>query len=289
MDSKILRHQTAKILGTEIFYRVAGHPGNPAVLLLHGFPSSSAMFKSLMLSLSDRFYLIAPDYPGFGFSAFPGRKEFEYTFANIARHIDGLINQLVINHFAVYLHDYGCPIGLRICLMNPKRIMGLIVQNGNAYEEGLGPQWDETRDYWADPTPEKAKKAAAFLTEKGTKDQYVSGLPQDMQAAIAPELYILDWHIMSQPGRVAMQLALNTDYQDNIKMYPQFHNYFKTYQPPALILWGRYDPFFDIQEAYCYERDLKNSSLHILEGGHMALETNFHAVSDLMGAFLESI
>lgn len=289
MDFRSLQHRTASISGTGIFYRTAGNPDNPAILLLHGFPSSSLMFKSLMLSLSGRYYLIAPDYPGFGFSAFPNPSEFEYTFANITRHIDGLVRYLDLKRFAVYLHDYGCPIGLRLCLMEPGCITGIIVQNGNAYEEGLGPQWDETRDYWENPTPEKEKKVAAFLSKEGTQEQYLSGLPDDIKETIGPELYTLDWYIMSRPGRVAMQLALNTDYRDNVRMYPQFHDYFKNFHPPALILWGRYDPFFDIEEAYCYKRDLKNSELHILEGGHKALETNFHEVRDLVRSFLDNI
>lgn len=290
MDGHLhILHKTIEVEGTEIFYRVAGNPENPAVLLLHGFPSSSVMFKGLMQSLCDKYYLIAPDYPGFGFSAFPDPESFDYTFANFANCIAAFTDKLQLKHFGIYLHDYGCPIGLRVCLKMPGRITGLIIQNGNAYEEGLGPQWDETRDYWANPTPEKEKKIMAFLSEDGTRDQYLAGLPDEMKERIAPELYTLDWDIMSKPGRVAMQLALNTDYQYNVTMYTEFQRYFKEHQPQAIIIWGRHDPFFEIDEVYCYKRDLPDATVHVLEGGHMALETNFEEVKLLVSAFLEKL
>lgn len=285
----MLLHKKISISGTEIFYRTAGKPEHPAILLLHGFPSSSVMFKSLMLSLSERFYLVAPDYPGFGFSSFPDPEKFDYTFANMANCMESFVNELGLKRFSIYLHDYGCPIGLRLCLKMPERIESIIVQNGNAYQEGLGPQWDETKDYWENPTPEKEKKIAAFLSEEGTRDQYFKGLPEDLKETVGPELYTLDWLIMSQPKRVSMQLALNTDYRDNVRMYPEFQQYFREHKPPALILWGKYDPFFSLEEAYCFQRDFLQAEIHILEGGHMALETNFYEVRALLYDFLSRI
>ena len=290
MENKLaLLHRTITINGVDIFYRIAGDPANPALLLLHGLPTSSLMFKSLMLALSDRYYLIAPDFPGFGFSGFPDPKNFDYTFDNFAQIMEGLVNELKLEKFAVYMHDYGCNVGMRLCMSIPERINGIIVQDGNSYEEGHSAQWDAPKQYWENPTPEKEGEIFAFLTEEGTKDQYLRGLPEDVQETIGPENYIVDWYVMSQPGRVAMQKALNIDYKNNIALFPKIQEYLKKRQPRALIIWGKYDAYFEVEEAYCYHRDLKDSELHILEGGHKLLETNFHEVRDLVAGFMERI
>lgn len=281
-----LLNKTIMIDGVEIFYREAGDPVNPSILLLHGFPSSSVMFKNLMIALGDKYHLVAPDYPGFGFSSFPKRSELEYSFANIADYLHRFVEKIKLGSFTIYLHDYGCPIGLRLCVNHPERIEGIIVQNGNAYKEGIGPQWDEVKDYWANPTEEKKRKVSAFLTEEGVKDQYYSGLTEDLKKRVSPELWMLDWQFMKRPGNIEMQFELNCDYKSNMEMYPVFQEYFRQYQPPALVIWGKYDVFFDVAEAECYRRDLPEAEVYILEGGHMALETNFEEVVKLINDWM---
>lgn len=192
-------NRTVSINGIDLFYREAGEKTNPSILLLHGFPTSSVMFKNLMTALSSRYHLIAPDYPGFGFSSFPDKKSFKYSFDNIASHINAFTEEIGLRSFTIYLHDYGCPIGLRICMKHPEKIEGIIVQNGNAYEEGIGAQWNETKDYWNHPTPEKKKKVSAFLSENGIKSQYTSGLLEKHLNRISPELWMLDWELMQRP------------------------------------------------------------------------------------------
>lgn len=279
-------NKSIKVDGIDIFYREAGDRKNPSLLLLHGFPTSSVMFKNLMIALSDRFYLVAPDYPGFGFSAFPDRDLFEYSFKNISAYIDKFTDAIDLKFFTIYLHDYGCPIGLRLCINHPEKIEKIIVQNGNAYDEGIGPQWDEYIDYWQNPTPEKKAKVTGFLSEEGIKMQYIAGLPEELLPTVSPELWILDWDLMKRPGNIDMQFELNCDYKNNIEMFPAFQDYFRTHQPPALIIWGKYDVFFGVEEAYCYKRDLPNAQTHVIDGGHWALETNFDEVLNLINNFL---
>lgn len=286
MGRQIL-NKSINVDGIDIFYREAGDRKNPSLLLLHGFPTSSVMFKNLMIALSDKFYLVAPDYPGFGFSAFPDRDIFEYSFRNISAYIDKFTCEIDLNSFTVYLHDYGCPIGLRLCVDHPEKIERIIVQNGNAYDEGIGPQWDETIDYWQNPTTEKKAKVAGFLSEEGIRMQYTAGLPEELLTDnISPELWMLDWELMKRPGNIDMQFELNCDYQNNIKMFPVFQDYFRTHQPPALIIWGKYDVFFGVEEAYCYQRDLHNAQTYVIPGAHMVLETNFDEVLNLINNFL---
>lgn len=281
-----ITNKKIQINGVNIFYREAGDKKKPAILLLHGFPSSSVMFKNLMYTLCDDFYLVAPDYPGFGFSDFPDPKEFEYSFRNIASIIHAFTDKINLKEFVVYLHDYGCPIGLRLCIKSPFKIKGIIVQNGNAYDEGIGPEWNETKDYWENPTPEKKQKVAAFLSQEGTKFQYTGGLPEHLLEKLSPELWLLDWHFLNRPGNIEMQMTLNTDYKNNMEMYPAFQEYFRKNQPPALIIWGKYDIFFNVKEAKCYKQDLPNAKIHIVDGGHKALETNFKEVVTLVATFL---
>jgi pimeloyl-ACP methyl ester carboxylesterase len=281
-------NRTIAVDGVDIFYREAGDRKNKSLLLLHGFPTSSVMFKNLMTALSDRFHLIAPDYPGFGFSGFPDKGSFEYTFKNIAAYINRFTEAIDLKSFTIYLHDYGCPVGLRICVDHPEKIERIIVQNGNAYLEGIEPVWDEIRDYWKHPTEEKKKKVYAFLSEEGTKAQYTAGLPDELLTRVSPETWILDWERMSRPGNLDMQFELNCDYENNIEMFPVFQNYFRTSQPPALVIWGKYEVYFDVAEAPCYKKDLSNAQVHILDGGHMVLETNFDEVLKLISNFMSS-
>lgn len=281
-----LYNKTVTVDGVDVFYREAGESTNPSLLLLHGFPTSSIMFKNLMIALSDRFHLVAPDYPGFGFSAFPDPNEFEYSFENISACISRFTEAIHLTSFTVYLHDYGCSIGLRICVNNPEKIERLIVQNGNAYMEGIGPQWDETRDYWEHPTEEKKQKVAAFLSEEGIRTQYTAGLPEELLDRMSPENWIIDWDNMKRPGNLDMQFALNCTYKSNLDMFPVFQEYFRVHQPRAIVIWGKYDVFFDVDEALCYKRDLPQVQTHILDGGHWALETNFDEVLNLISRFM---
>jgi pimeloyl-ACP methyl ester carboxylesterase len=284
--SRQLSNKTVTVDGVDIFYREAGETTSPSLLLLHGFPASSVMFKNLMIALSDRFHLVAPDYPGFGFSAFPGQDQFEYSFENISAWIIKFVETIRLKSFTIYLHDYGCPIGLRLCMNKPEKIEGIIVQNGNAYMEGIGPQWDETRDYWEHPTEEKKQKVAAFLSEEGVRTQYTDGLPEELLGRVSPENWILDWERMKRPGNLEMQFALNCTYKSNLDLFPAFQEYFRVHQPRAIVIWGRYDVFFDVAEAFCYKRDLPQVQTHILDGGHWALETNFSEVLDLISRFM---
>jgi pimeloyl-ACP methyl ester carboxylesterase len=281
-------NRSVKVDGVDIFYREAGDKKSPSLLLMHGFPSSSLMFKNLMTALSDRYHLVAPDYPGFGFSAFPDKDRFEYSFANIAACINKFTDEIGLKSFTIYLHDYGAPLGLRICVSHPEKIEGIIIQDGNAYKEGNGPQWDETIAYWKNPTPEKREKVYAFLSEEGTKAQYTTGFPEEQLSRMSPELWILDWERMKRPGNLEMQYELNCDYITNFDMFPAFQEFFRVHQPPALIIWGKHDIYFNVDEAHCYKRDIPNAQVHILDGGHKVLETNFDEVLELISNFLAS-
>ncbi len=284
--SRQIFNKTITVDGVDIFYREAGDPKHPSLLLLHGFPTSSVMFKNLMTALSDEYHLVAPDYPGFGFSAFPDKDSFEYTFKNIAAYINKFTEAIGLKTYTIYLNDYGCPIGLRICVDHPEKIDRIIVQNGNTYI--VEPQWSEMLDYWAHPTEEKKKKVYAFLSAEGTKEQYYAGLSEELQTKISPEAWILDWERMSRPGNLEMQYELNCDFKSNLEMFPVFQQYFRTHQPPALIIWGKHDVYFDVAEAPYYKRDLPDAQVHILDGGHMALETNFDEVLELIRNFMSS-
>jgi pimeloyl-ACP methyl ester carboxylesterase len=280
-----IHNNTISIDGINIFYREAGDKSNPAILLLHGFPTSSVMFKNLMIALANRFHLVAPDYPGFGFSDFPNKEQFEYSFSNISAYINKFTDAINLQSFTIYLHDYGAPIGLPLCVNHPEKIKGIIVQNGNAYDEGAGPQWDEIKDYWQNPTPEKKAKVYAFLSEEGTKSQYYAGVPEELLSTVSPETWMLDWDLMKRPGNLDMQYELNCCFKHHFEMFPAYQAYFRTYQPPALIIWGKHDPYFSVAEAYCYKRDLPKAQVHIIEGSHMVLETNFDEVVKLISTF----
>lgn len=283
--SRQIFNRSVKVDGIDIFYREAGDRKNPSLLLLHGFPTSSVMFKNLMTALSDRFHLVAPDYPSFGFSAFPGKDRFEYSFRNISAYMYRFTDEIGLKSFTIYLHDYGCPIGLRICVNHPEKIERIIVQNGNAYLEGIEGIWDEIRDYWDHPTEEKRQKVYAFISAEGTKSQYTAGLPEDLLDRVSPETWMLDWERMSRPGNPEVQFELNCTYKSNIEMFPAFQEYFRTHRPPALIMWGKYEPYYNVKEAYCYKRDLPDAQIHIIDGSHMLLETNFDEVLNLINNF----
>lgn len=286
VDEQRLRYARADVDGAGIFYREAGPRDAPVVLLLHGFPSSSHMFRNLIPALADRYHVIAPDYPGFGQSDFPPTSRFDYSFAGYARLLERFTRQLGIQRYALYVQDYGAPIGYRLALLAPERVSALIIQNGNAYEAGLSQAWDPLKAYWRHPTATNREVLRGWLVESGIREQYVGGLPPHLAERISPDTWTLDWALLARPGNVEMQLGLFADYAGNVALYPRIQEYFREYQPPALIAWGRHDPFFTVAGATAYLRDLKNAELHLLDAGHFALETHGDEIAALIRDFL---
>ncbi len=279
-------HRTMDIGGLEIFYREAGPVEAPTVLLLHGFPTSSHMFRNLIPLLADRFHVIAPDYPGFGASSMPTPQEFDYTFDNLADVVDQLVTRLGIEKYSIYLMDYGAPVGYRLAVQHPERVQALIIQNGNAYDEGLREFWDPIKAYWKDRTPEQGEALRdALLTLEATKWQYTNGVRE--VAAISPDNWFHDQFLLERPGNKDIQLELFYDYGSNPPLYPEWQAYFREHQPPALIVWGKNDYIFPSEGASPYTRDLDDVELHLFDTGHFALEEDGAAIADLIRDFLE--
>lgn len=278
------RYKTVEIEGLNIFYREAGRSDTPTVLLLHGFPTSSHMFRNLIPELSDQYHVIAPDYPGFGNSSMPTVDEYDYTFDNLAVIVDKLINKLELENFSLYVMDYGAPVGFRIAQKYPDRVQSLIVQNGNAYEEGLQEFWNPFRAYWKNRTTENAKPLANFLKLDVTKWQYTHGTRKP--EAISPDNWIIDQYLLDRSGNVDIQLQLFYDYGSNPPLYPLWQKYFRKHQPPTLIVWGKNDYIFPAEGAHPYKRDLKNLDLHLLNTGHFALEEDLETIAPLIRKFL---
>jgi pimeloyl-ACP methyl ester carboxylesterase len=280
-------YRTVKVDGLDIFYREAGPVGAPVVLLLHGFPTSSHMFRDLIPALADSYRVIAPDYPGYGNSSMPTVDEFDYSFDNLAKVVDGFTKAVGIEKFTIYVQDYGAPIGYRLASANPERIEGLIVQNGNAYEEGLREFWDPIRAVWKDPSEANLKPIHDFLTLAGTKWQYTNGV-RDV-SAISPDTWIHDQALLDRPGNKEIQIKLLQSYATNPPLYPKWQEYFRTHQPPTLIVWGKNDTIFPAEGAEPYKRDLKNIEFHLLDTGHFALEEDGATIAKLIRGFLERI
>lgn len=280
-----MRYRKVKINGLDIFYREAGDRKNPAILLLHGFPTSSHMFRHLMTQLESRYYLIAPDYPGFGQSSMPSVQEFEYSFNNLASIVELFIEAVELQKFSLYLMDYGAPIGFRIAQKHPNRIEALLVQNGNAYEEGLTDFWKPIKAYWNDPkSKETIAEVSKMLTLEGTQWQYTHGV-QDVEK-ISPDTWTHDQALLDRPGNKEIQLQLFLSYSTNPALYPSWQEYFRTYQPPTLITWGEKDLIFPADGAHPYKRDLKNIEFHLLNAGHFALEDHGDEIAALIDNFL---
>ena len=282
-----VHYRSVEIDGIEIAYREAGDPSRPTVLLLHGFPTSSHMFRNLIPELAGRYHVIAPDYPGFGASAMPQADQFDYSFANIARLMTGLLDHKGIGRYAVYLMDYGAPVGFRMFAADPERVTGFIIQNGNAYAEGLLEFWDPIRAYWADPSPENGDVLRGFLTLDVTKWQFTNGT-RDPES-ISPDNF---WHVqylLDRPGNQEIQLALFLDYATNVPEYPKWQALFREFQPPALLMWGKGDHIFPEAGAHPYKRDLKDLEFHILDTGHFALEEDGPLIAARMRGFLDRI
>jgi len=278
--------RTVLIDGLEIFYREAGSRDNPTILLLHGFPTSSHMFRNLMPALADRFHLVALDYPGYGNSSMPSVNEFDYTFDHLAQIVEKFITAIDLKRYSLYVMDYGAPIGYRIAAKYPERVEALIVQNGNAYEEGLGEFWNPIKAYWQDRSPENADKLKYLVTLEATKWQYTNGV-RNLEA-ISPDTWNMDQLFLDRPGNDEIQLALLYSYGTNPPLYPQWQEYFRKYQPPTLIVWGQNDYIFPAEGAYPYKRDLNDVEFHLLDTGHFALEEEGDAIANYITQFLAS-
>ena len=278
-------HRTVEVDGLDIFYREAGPKDANTILLLHGFPTSSHMFRNLMQVLSDRFHLVAPDYPGFGNSSMPSIEEYDYTFDSIADVTDSFTEKLGLNKYSLYMMDYGAPVGYRIAVKHSERVESLIVQNGNAYEEGLREFWDPIKAYWKEKSKENADVLRdSLLTIEATKWQYTNGVRNP--ETIAPENWFHDQYLLDRPGNKEIQLQLFYDYGSNPPLYPKWQTYFREYQPPTLIVWGKNDYIFPEEGAHPYKRDLKNIEFHSLDTGHFALEEDGEKISHLITCFM---
>jgi pimeloyl-ACP methyl ester carboxylesterase len=279
-------YRTVSIEGLDIFYREAGSRSNPTILLLHGYPASSHMFRNLIPALADQFHLVAPDYPGFGYSSMPSMDEFDYTFDRFAEVMASFMDAIGLQRYSLYLMDYGAPIGFRLATQHPERVETLIVQNGNAYEEGLGDFWKPMRAYWQDKTFANSDRVRQTMTPEGTKRYYTTGArnPENL----SPDNWILDQALLDRPGNLDIQLALKYDYQSNLRLYPQWQAYLRQYQPPTLIVWGKNDKGFLVEGAYAYKRDLQNLEFHLFDTGHFALEEDGDAIANQIRQFLTS-
>ncbi len=277
-------HRTVEIDGVKIFYREAGDASAPAVLLLHGFPTSSHMYRGLIPALADRFHVIAPDLPGFGFSDAPDRAAFKYSFDRLASVVDRFAEALGLTRYALQVFDYGAPVGYRLAVLHPERITAIITQNGNAYLEGVSEGFNPIQKYWAEPTPENRDALRGFLTAGTTQWQYTQGAHDP--AVIAPEAYALDQLFLDRPGAAEIQLDLFLDYQSNVALYPTIQAYFRTHQPPLLAVWGKNDPFFLPPGAEAHRRDLPKAEIHLLDAGHFALESKGPEIAALIRDFL---
>lgn len=280
----VVHHRTLNVEGLDIFYREAGSPDKPALLLLHGFPSSSHMFRNLIPALADEFHIIAPDYPGYGYSSAPDAADFNYTFDRLSEIIEAFLVKLCISRFALYIQDFGAPVGLRIAARHPEWISAMIVQNGNAYAEGFSAAFDVSIPFWQDRNAETEAPMRVFLTPDTTRFQYTHGARNP--EAISPDAWTHDQALLDRPGNDLIQLSLLHDYQNNPPQFPVWQEYFRRHQPPTLIAWGRNDPFFTEEGARAYLKDLPDAELHLLDSGHFALEEDGDRIATLIQQFL---
>ncbi|VEH21612.1 Haloalkane dehalogenase [Chryseobacterium nakagawai] len=272
MENQSVHYRNIKVNNLNLFYREAGSTDAPTILLLHGYPTSSHMFRNLIPILSTKYHVIAPDLPGFGYSDAPDHQQFNYTFDNLTNTMQAFIDKLGMKRFAVYIFDYGAPVGLRLALNNPEKITGIISQNGNAYEEGLSKEWNPIQKYWKEPSEANRLSLKDFVSKEATYFQYHHGV-SDI-SLIAPETYTLDQKFLDRPGNIEIQLDLVKDYRTNVALYPKFHEYFRKHQPKLLLVWGNKDPFFLPEGAEAYKKDLPNARLKFYNTGHFALETH---------------
>jgi len=272
--------------GISIFYREAGPADRPVVLLLHGFPTSSFQFRELIPRLADKYRVIAPDLPGFGFTEVPAERNYTYTFDSLAKSIEAFTDALALQRYALYIFDFGAPTGLRLAVSRPERVTAIFSQNGNAYEEGLGETWAPIKQYWNEETAENREMVRNLLGADGIRFQYFHGVPNP--AIIAPESYTLDTALIGRPGNMEIQLDLHLDYRNNIPVYPKFHEYFRQYKPPFMAIWGKNDPFFIPAGAEAYKKDLPSASIRFVDSGHFALETHVDEIAEGMRELFNS-
>lgn len=284
-EQTVVHHRTAVVDGVTLFYREAGASNAPVILLLHGFPTSSHMFRNLIPALAGRYRVIAPDYPGFGQSEVPDRKAFDYSFDHFARLVDGLVTKLGASRYALYVQDYGAPVGYRLALLHPERVTALVIQNGNAYDEGFSPFWDPIKAYWAEGSDARRQPLRGGLTLAATKGQYVGGVRDPSR--VSPDNWVQDQALLDRPGIDEIMLDLFYDYRTNAKLYPQFQAFFRTRKPPTLIVWGKNDEIFPASGANAYLKDLPKAELHLLDSGHFALEDQGAEITALMRDFLD--
>lgn len=275
----------ASVGGQKLFYREAGSKNAPTIVLLHGFPSSSHMFRDLIPKISDRFHVIAPDYVGFGYSDAPEAKQFEYTFDNLAAKIESLLfDELGLKKFSMYVQDYGAPIGYRIATRHPEAIEAIVVQNGNAYTEGIGKAFDPMKPFWKERTVATEEPVRGLLAKETTIFQYTHGTKEP--DLISPDAYTVDQFFLDRPGNDAIQLDLLYNYQSNVALYERWHDYFRVEQPRMLIVWGMNDPFFTVEGAKAYQKDIPEAELHLIDTGHFALEDSSEFIAERMKQFL---
>ena len=282
-----IKLQTVDADGIKIFYREAGPADGPVLLLLHGYPTSSHMFRHLIPRLASSFRLIAPDLPGFGFTEVPAERQYQYTFANVAVTINAFVEALNLKRYAIYVFDYGAPTGFRLAVAHPERVSAIISQNGNGYVEGLGDAWDPIKKYWKDPISANRDALRQFIGFEGTKWQYVHGVTDPL--LVEPEAYWLDTVLLQRPGNVEIQLDLFLDYANNVKLYPTFQEYFRKSQPPLLAAWGKNDPFFIPPGAEAFRRDIPSAKVVFYDTGHFALETHVQEISEQIRSFLNEL
>ncbi len=279
-----IRHRRTLVDGVEIFSREAGDPANPTILLLHGFPTSSHMYRNLIPRLADRWHVVAPDLPGFGFSDAPAREDFAYRFDAIARLVERFTETIGLARFAIMVFDYGAPVGFRLALRHPERIAAIVTQNGNAYREGLSEGWNPIQAYWQEPSEANRAALRGFLAAETTRWQYVHGAHDE--SLVAPEAWTLDQALLDRPGNAEIQLDLFLDYRSNVELYPEIQSYLRTHRPPLLAVWGRNDPFFLPAGAEAFRRDVPGAEVHLLDAGHFALETRGEEIAALVRNFL---
>jgi pimeloyl-ACP methyl ester carboxylesterase len=277
-------HKTVPVEGVNVFYREAGDPKAPTVLLLHGFPTSSHMYRNLIPALADRYHVVAPDLPGFGFTDAPDRIGFKYSFDHLAELTERFTEVLGLSHYALYVFDYGAPVGFRLAVHHPERITAVISQNGNAYVEGLSEGWNPIQAYWKDPSPENRAALRAFLKPEATQWQYAHGVLNPER--LSPDAWTIDSALLARPGNDEIQLDLFGDYQSNVALYPKFQEYIRTRRPPLLAVWGKNDPFFLPAGAEAFKRDNPDAEIHLVDAGHFALESQGPEIAAIIRDFL---
>jgi pimeloyl-ACP methyl ester carboxylesterase len=282
-----ISYHTVEIQGLKIFYREAGPANAPTVLLLHGFPSSSRMWERLLPLLADKYHLIAPDYPGFGNSSAPSPSSFEYTFDNLARVMGELTTKLGITNYVLFMQDYGGPVGFRMALAHPERVRAIIIQNAVSHEQGLSPLWEARRKYWADPAQELENLKANFTSFEATRQRHIGSSPHPDR--YDPDTWTDEYAFLTRPGQADIQTTLFLDYRANVASYPLWQKWLRAVQPPTLVVWGKYDPYFTVAGATAYAGDVPKAEIHILEAGHFALDEATDEIASLVRNFLERL